>query len=78
VLLIFGALGWTFVLAPRLSRAATPAPPAPANVERLDPVAANIDLLRSVDRMDADLAAVRAELVRIRDRLTAGSSPPPR
>ena len=77
VLLVLGAVGWTFVLEPRLSLAAAPAP-AGRIEERPAPVPADVDLVRSLDRMDADLAAVRAELVRIRDRFVARSSAPPR
>ena len=80
VLLVVGAVGWTFVLEPRLSHVTAPASAASARAieDRPAPVPADIDLLRSLDRMDADLAAVRAELVRIRDRIAAGSSVPPR
>ncbi|HEX7918492.1 MAG TPA: FTR1 family protein, partial [Gemmatimonadales bacterium] len=79
-----GAMVWTFVIEPRRLKVtavmvpdaeapgrrgaesaptSVPAPSAPKNV--LDQ-----DVVRSIDRMEADLAELRAELQRLRDLLT--------
>jgi high-affinity iron transporter len=78
LLLFLFALAWTFVIAPR-RLAVTPVlvpetgGSAPGREIR-DPVApldGETDLLRSLERMDADLAEMRAEIERIRRRLGA-------
>ena len=84
------ALVWTFVLEPRRvaadrghgARAAAPsrhaephAPPArvPADAVREPPV---VELLRSLERMEADLAEMRAEVERMRRHLCADRTVP--
>jgi hypothetical protein len=77
--LLVAALLWTFVIEPRRMRvtsvmvpetggAGVPAP------ERASPAAAlgaetSRELLRSLERMEADLAELRAEVERMRSRL---------
>jgi hypothetical protein len=86
VALLVVAIGWTFVIEPRRLRvtsvpvpgavarpSATPAAgarrvPAPLTSE------ASRELLRSLERMAADLAELRAEVERMRSRLTEAQS----
>ena len=84
--LALAALVWTFMLEPRRLRGLTPVmvpearpslPPAPARdrltgVEALAP-GAIFELLRSLERMEADLAEMRAEVERMRRHLLARS-----
>jgi high-affinity iron transporter len=75
VLLLLLALVWTFVIAPRRARAQAvgsrvpPAKPA-ATVPVSVPQAASLDLLRSLERMEADLGEMRAEVERMKSNLT--------
>ncbi|MEP7175103.1 MAG: cytochrome c/FTR1 family iron permease [Gemmatimonadales bacterium] len=87
------ALIWNFVLEPRRVRGVTsvmvpeprPAPPAPvapagrarASRDAVQP-AAVVELLRSLERMEADLAEMRAEVERMRRHLVSESSVPVR
>ena len=74
-LLFAGGLIWTFVIDPRRLKVTSvlvpepdERPPRKALPEVLpDP---ERDLVRSLERMDADLAEVRAEISRIKDRVT--------
>ena len=81
-LLFVGALIWTFYLEPRRLRVTQelvpePLPPEPERPQ--DPPASvagltvpfELDLLRSLERMDADLAELRAEVERLKARLHA-------
>jgi high-affinity iron transporter len=82
LVLLGGALVWTFVVEPRRLRVTSSLmpeqrQPASAPGERVTPLDADLDLLRSLERMDADLAELRAEIERLRARLTA-SKPAPR
>jgi len=82
VLLFVGALIWTFYLEPRRLRVTQELvpeplrpepeghPEPPANVAGLT-VPFELDLLRSLERMDADLAELRAEVERLKARLHA-------
>jgi high-affinity iron transporter len=69
------ALLWTFVLEPRrllVTAVMVPEPVVPA--PETDPVAglaAESDLMRSLERMDADLAELRSEISRIKRNLEA-------
>jgi high-affinity iron transporter len=69
------ALLWTFWLEPRrlqVTAVMVPEPVVPA--EQADPVAglaAETDLMRSLERMDADLAEMRSEISRIKRNLEA-------
>ncbi|MEZ4413080.1 MAG: FTR1 family protein [Gemmatimonadales bacterium] len=81
-LLFVGALIWTFYLEPRRLRVTqelvpeplppdqAAAPEPPAMVASLS-VPFELDLLRSLERMDADLAELRAEVERLKARLHA-------
>ncbi len=78
LLLLFAfALLWTFVIEPRRLRVTSvmiPEPAPAATTPVTDPVAAIIpesDLMRSLERMDADLAEMRAEISRIKRSLQA-------
>lgn len=85
VLIVFLVVGlvWTFVIEPRRLKvtsvlvpdSAVPAPVGPA-AETPAPVATLVgetDILRSLDRMDADLAELRAEVERLRGLLRRGA-----
>jgi high-affinity iron transporter len=64
------ALLWTFVLEPRRARAMPPVPvPLPVVVPPV-PQEAGRELLRSLERMEADLAELRAEVERMKSNLT--------
>jgi high-affinity iron transporter len=82
------ALLWNFVLEPRRARRVTsvmvpgprpPAPPPPGaelarrSGETVSP-GAIVELLRSLERMEADLAEMRAEVERMRRHLVSGSN----
>jgi high-affinity iron transporter len=82
IALLLVALLWTFVLEPRRMRVTSvmvpeggaPGVPAPPPVGRAAPAAAlsaetTRELLRSLERMEADLAELRAEVERMRSRL---------
>ncbi len=77
VLLLLAAVVWTFYLEPRRLRVTQVLVPEP--VEPAAPTAADaapaapfeVDLLRSLERMDADLAELRAEVERLKARLHA-------
>lgn len=74
LLLAIVALVWTFLIEPRRLRV-TPAlipDPAPGREEKPHRAPASrgeMDVLRSIDRIEADLAEVRSELERIRDHV---------
>jgi high-affinity iron transporter len=80
VLFSFGLL-WSFVIEPRGLRVTSvlipdpepvrrePVPPAPL----VDLIDGDRNLVRSLDRMDADLAEVRAEIARIKGEMTVRS-----
>jgi high-affinity iron transporter len=64
------ALVWIFVVEPRRARATPPAPlPLPVVVPPV-PQEAGRELLRSLERMEADLAEMRAEVERMKGNLT--------
>lgn len=75
------ALLWTFVIEPRRLNVTSVMVPeattAETRVEAADPVAAigqDVDLVRSLERMDADLAEMREEIARIKRKLGAGKN----
>src|SRR4029077_9288616 len=92
VVLAIVALLWTFVLEPRRVRGRTtvmvpePRPPVAGTPEPLAPPArvpadavtgaAVVELLRSLERMEADLAEMRAEVERMRRHLCADRTVP--
>jgi high-affinity iron transporter len=80
LLLFVGALVWTFYLEPRRLRVTQELVPDPlpaGSPDRADvlpsetfaSVPFEVDLLRSLERMDADLAELRAEVERLKARL---------
>jgi high-affinity iron transporter len=82
LVLLLGALVWTFYLEPRRLRVTqelVPDPVEPATADRGSAPALEsspgvpfeVDLLRSLERMDADLAELRAEVERLKTRLHA-------
>jgi high-affinity iron transporter len=82
VLLLLAALAWTFYLEPRRLRVTQELVPDPAPPGRADRVVEaesgvmptvpfEVDLLRSLERMDADLAELRSEVERIKARVHA-------
>ncbi len=93
VVLLIGAVVWTFLIEPRRLRVTSvlvPDPPtgpaarpntttaSPRPVPaRLTPETSR-ELLRSLERMEADLAELRAEVERMRSRLSATHSEPTR
>ena len=82
VLLLVVGLLWTFVIEPRRLKvtndmlpepAGQTATPRPESVAVDRPMAVDTDILRSLDRMEADLAEVRAEVERLRGLLRKGA-----
>jgi len=76
LLLLLGALAWTFVIEPRRLPVTPVLVPEQSalvarSAERIAPVDVDLDLLRSLERMDADLAELRAEIERLKSRITA-------
>jgi len=81
VVLLLAAVVWTFYLEPRRLRVTQQLVPEPTEgVEVPAPVDLpastggvpfEVDLLRSLERMDADLAELRAEVERLKARLAA-------
>jgi len=78
LVLLLGAVLWTFYLEPRRLRVTQvlvpePAPGAGQPVATAPSATApfDVDLLRSLERMDADLAELRAEVERLKARLHA-------
>lgn len=77
VLLLFFlfALLWTFLIEPRRMRVTSQLVPEPVNLPPADrntveAVQVDRDVLRSLERMDADLAELRAEVERLKTKLT--------
>jgi high-affinity iron transporter len=76
VLFLLVALVWTFVLAPRRLRSAPLFPetrqvkPAATSIPTPVPQEASLELLRSLERMEADLGEMRAEVERMKTNLT--------
>jgi high-affinity iron transporter len=76
VALLIVALVWTFVLAPRRGRGrssvreAVRTKPASVAVPPQLPQGASLELLRSLERMEADLGEMRAEVERMKTNLT--------
>jgi high-affinity iron transporter len=77
VLLALGALTWTFLLEPRRAARATPGSrtrlgsPSRATALPTEPLAPSVrqELTRSLERMEADLAELRAEVERMRQHV---------
>jgi len=80
LILLIVALVWTFVIEPQRRRPASRPAPAPVPVTGssvLGPVAGP-ELIRSLERMEADLAELRAEVDRMKRRITAAQQPDPK
>lgn len=84
VVLLVVALIWTFVIEPRRLRVTTVMVPEPSRESVLAsprrapaatvPLGARLELLRSLERMEADLAELRAEVERMRAHLRSRES----
>ncbi|MEZ4379446.1 MAG: FTR1 family protein [Gemmatimonadales bacterium] len=78
VLLAVGALAWIFVVQRRPQPAAAAAPHTPAPLPGMRPVEAGAGVegavLRSLEQMEADLAALRGEVERLRDTVVTASA----
>ena len=73
VALLLLALIWTFVLEPRRRRQTLPEPLRPEPVVSIPPPVpqeASLELLRSLERMEADLGEMRSEVERMKSNLT--------
>jgi high-affinity iron transporter len=75
VILLVVAVVWTFVLAPRRRRSVPfdPEPrqePPTSSIPTPVPQGASLELLRSLERMEADLGEMRAEVERMKTNLT--------
>jgi len=76
IVLLLVALLWTFVLAPRRLRSVPLFPEprqvksGPTSIPTPVPQTASLELLRSLERMEADLGEMRAEVERMKTNLT--------
>ena len=73
VFLFLVALAWTFGIEPRRMRATRELVPDPApratGTSPTEVLQADRDVIRSLERMDADLAELRAEVERLKQKL---------
>lgn len=89
LVLFIAGLAWTFILEPRRLAVTSVLVPEPAAEARLEspviaapgipverPLRLETDMIRSLDRMDADLAALRAEVERLKGMLQKSASRP--
>jgi high-affinity iron transporter len=70
------ALLWTFVIEPRRMRVTRQMVPEPVVLVPGEPVPPSVvdrDMLRSLERMDADLAELRSEVERLKQKLLSGT-----
>ncbi len=76
VLLALLALGWIFVVQRRRDPAPAPTPVAPVPPPAVldEPAGPDAAMLSSLERMEADLAELRSEVQRIRDRVVDATS----
>jgi high-affinity iron transporter len=79
VVLLLAGLTWTFLLEPRRLKPTQvlvpePRPAGPPDAPPTEPSRIDLDMLRSLERMDADLAELRAEVDRLKRQLGARSS----
>ena len=75
VFLFLVALIWTFLIEPRRIKVTSELVPEPArsraeNRSLIEGIQVDRDVLRSLERMDADLAELRAEVERLKQKLT--------
>jgi hypothetical protein len=85
VLLLVAALVWTFGIEPRRLRvtrvwlpAPSPSPAARAPPPSLAGDEDDVELLRSLERVEADLAEIRAEIERMKHRVSDPATLPRR
>jgi high-affinity iron transporter len=79
--LLLVALTWTFLIEPRRVRVTSVLVPEPGAVSRGQDATApaprsGLELIRSLERMEADLAEIRAEVERMKRYLSSVSTPP--
>lgn len=79
LLLFLVALAWTFLIEPRRMKVTSELVPEPGKprIEAravVEGIHMNRDILRSLERMDADLAELRAEVERLKQKLTTPRS----
>ena len=79
LLMLIGGLVWTFVIEPgRIKTTSVLVPDLEGEPEAgpppIEPSRGDLDVLRSLDRMDADLAELRAEVERLKRILTRRTS----
>jgi high-affinity iron transporter len=78
LVLLLVALIWTFILEPRRVRVTSVMVPEPAARPAATATASQggLELIRSLERMEADLAEIRAEVERMKRYLSSVSTPP--
>ena len=81
LLLLRGGLAWTFMIEPRRLKTTNdmvpesqPAQSQSGSPVPVEPSRVDLDMQRSLDRMGADLAALRAEVERLKQLLASRSS----
>ncbi|HEY7026157.1 MAG TPA: FTR1 family protein, partial [Gemmatimonadales bacterium] len=79
LLLLVAGLVWTFVIEPRRLKATSvmvpePQAPKPQPAVPVEPSRIDLDMQRSLERMGADLAALRTEVERLKQLLASRSS----
>jgi hypothetical protein len=79
LLLLAGGLVWTFVIEPRRLKTTNvmvpeTQPASPGSAVPVEPSRVDLDMQRSLERMGADLAALRAEVERLKQLLASRSS----
>ena len=79
--LLLAALVWTFLIQPRRTRVTSVLVPEPGDrqagsVGAVPAASRGLELIRSLERMEADLAEIRAEVDRMKRYLSSVSSPP--
>jgi high-affinity iron transporter len=79
--LLLAALVWTFLIQPRRTRVTSVLVPEPGDRQAgsagaVPAASRGLELIRSLERMEADLAEIRAEVDRMKRYLSSVSSPP--
>lgn len=79
VFLFLVALAWTFLIEPRRMKVTSELVPEPAKSRmdtrsQIEGIQVDRDVIRSLERMDADLAELRAEVERLKQKLTTPRS----
>jgi high-affinity iron transporter len=81
LVLLLAALIWTFLIQPRRTRVTSVLVPEPGDrpdgsAGAVPGASRGLELIRSLERMEADLAEIRAEVERMKRYLSSVSSPP--